>query len=319
MPARRTWLAGSVACGALAARGGAVRAQALTAIRLGTTIADDLTPVEFAVRNGAYRRAGLDVQIMPATNGSVIAAGVLGGGFDAGKSSLVALMSAHLRGLPVTVLAPAAIYDPKAPFSELAVAADSTAKSGRDLNGKLIGVSALNDLNSVATQAWVDANGGDSSTLKFVEIPNSAIGVAVAEHRIEAAGMQQPWLAQGIEAGQVRVLGLQMDAIGPGFWLSAWFTTTDFAAKHPDAVRAFVRVTLETATYTNAHHAETAPLVAEFSKIPLPVVQKMVRTTMGTVVNAAGVQPLIDIAVKYKLIRRAFPASEILYREPPAR
>ena len=128
--------------------------------------------------------------------------------------------------------------------------------------------------------------------------------------------MQQPWLAQGIEAGQVRVLGLQMDAFGPGFWLSAWFTTTDFAAKHSEAIRAFVRVTLETATYTNAHRAETAPLVAEFTKIPLAVVQKMGATTMGTTVTTAGVQPLIDVALKYKLIPRGFPASEILYRDP---
>lgn len=313
---RASWLTGGAAFAAAALPSGAAHAQTLTTIRLGTTVADDLTPIEYALRSGAYRRVGLDVTITAASSGAVIAAGVLGGGFDIGKSSLVALMSAHLRGLPVTVLCPAAIYDPKAPFSELAVAADGPVKSARDLNGKLIGVPALNDLNQVAVQAWVDANGGDAGTLRFVEVPNSASGPALAEHRIDAAGMQQPWLAEAVEAGQVRVLGLQMDAIGPGFYLSCWFTTADFAARHVDATHAFVRVTLETAAFANAHHAETAPLLAEVAKIPLAVVQRMPRTTMGTAVGPAGVQPLIDVAAKYKLIPRRFPASELLYRDP---
>jgi NitT/TauT family transport system substrate-binding protein len=309
-------LAGSFSAAAVFGARSAVRAQTLTTIRLGTTIADDLTPVEYARRTGAYRRAGVDVVVMPATNGAVIAAGVLTGAYEAGKSSLVALMSAHLRGLPVTVLCPAAIYDPKAPFSELAVAADSPVKSARDLNGKLIGVPALNDLNQVAVQAWVDANGGDATSLKFVEVPNSASGPAIAEHRIDAAGMQQPWLAEAVEAGQVRILGMHMDAIGPGFYLSCWFTTSDFAARHAEATHAFLRVTLETAGFANAHHPETAVLLAEVAKIPLAVVQKMPRTTMGTSVGPAGVQPLIDVAAKYKLIPRRFPASELLYRDP---
>jgi len=316
---RAAWLGGTLGFAALAGRRDAARAQTLTTIRLGTTIADDLTPIEYALRTGAFRHMGLDVVIVPATNGAVIAAGVLAGGFDVGKSSLVALMSAHLRGLPVTFLCPAAIYDPKAPFSELAVAVDSPAKTGRDLDGKLIGVPALNDLNTVAIEAWVDANGGDASTLKFVELPNSASGPAVAEHRVDAAGMQQPWLAGAMEAGQVRVLGLQMDAVGPGFYISGWFTTTDFAAKNAGAVHAFIRVTLETAAFANAHRAETAPLLAEVAKIPLEVVQKMPRTTMGTTVSPAGVQPLIDVCVKYKLIPRRFPASELIYRDPISR
>lgn len=282
-------------------------------LRLGTTIADDLTPIEYALQTGAFRRAGLDITVTAGTNGTVVATGVLSGAFDVGKASPVALMSAHLRGLPVTILMPAAVYDPKAPFSELAVAVDSPAKTGADLNGKLIGVPALNDLNTVGVEAWVDANGGDSSTLRFVELPNSASGPALAQHRVDAAGMQQPWLAEAVDAGQARVLGLQMSAISPNFYLSVWFTTTDFAAKNAAAIKAFVRTALDAAAYMNGHHAETAPILADVAKIPLAVVQKMPRTAMGTSVNPAALQPLIDVAAKYKLIPRAFPAGEIFY------
>ena len=42
---------------------------------------------------------------------------------------------------------------------------------------KLIGVQSLNDLNQIATDAWVDRHGGDPGTLRFVELPMVA-GVA---------------------------------------------------------------------------------------------------------------------------------------------
>jgi NitT/TauT family transport system substrate-binding protein len=302
--------------GAAASTLATARAQgAPVRVRIGTTLADDIQSVLFAQRSGAYRRAGLDVEMTPGLNGAAITAAVLAGVFDIGKSSLIALMSAHLHGLPVTILAPAAVYDARTPFTELAVAIDSPAKTAKDLNGKIVAVPSLNDLNQVAISAWLDQNGGDSSSVKFVELPNSAEGVAVAEHRVEAAGLNHPWLADALEGGKIRILADDFNAIGNGFYISVWFTTTDYASKHPDVARAFTRVTLETAQFTNAHHADTAAMIAEITKIPLATVQKMPRVAMGTSVRAAAIQPMIDIAFKYKMIPRGFPARELVFEE----
>ena len=49
-----------------------------------------------------------------------------------------------------------------------------------------------------------------------------------------------------------------------------FFANTDWAAKHPDAVKNWVRDTYEAGAYTNTHHAETAPMMSEVTKIPLP-------------------------------------------------
>ena len=60
-----------------------------------------------------------------------------------GKGSAVASFLAHLKNLPLVFVANGAIWNPKVPFNELLVAADSTIKTGADLNGKTIGVPAL--------------------------------------------------------------------------------------------------------------------------------------------------------------------------------
>jgi NitT/TauT family transport system substrate-binding protein len=291
-------------------------AQAPASVKVGSTLADDTVPVVVAQRNGYFARNGLDVQLMPATSGAAVTAAVLSGAYEFGKSSLVALLAAHLRGLPVTIIAADAVNDPRAPYGAICVAPDSAIATGKDFAGKTVAVPSLNDLNSIAISSWIDKHGGDSAAVKFVEIPNSASAIAVAEHRVDAAGIQQPALADAVATGKVKTLGYQYDAISPDFYITVFFTTTDYAAKHPEIVRGFARAIADAAAYQNTHHAETAPLAAELTKIPLPIVEKMTRVVIGTQLRAAEIQPMIDAAVKYKMIPRAFPARELIYSSP---
>jgi len=115
-----------------------------------------------------------------------------------------------------------------------------------------------------------------------------------------------------METGKVKILGHAYSAISNSFLITAWFASGEWAAKHPDIVKTFARVTNEAGVYTNAHHAETAAMVAELLKFPLPLVEKMSRAVAGTSLNLSEIQPLIDVAVKYSVIPRAFPAKELL-------
>jgi NitT/TauT family transport system substrate-binding protein len=301
---------------ALLLAGSASAQTSPAAVHVGSTLADDTVPIVVGQRNGIFARNGLDVQLMPATSGAAVTAAVLSGSYEFGKSSLVALLAAHLRGLPVTIIAADAVNDPRSPYGGLCVAVDSPIQSGKDFAGKTLAVPSLNDLNQIAISSWIDKHGGDSSTVKFVEVPNSAAAVAVAEHRIDGAGIQQPALADAVATGKVKVLGNDYDAISNDFYITVFFTTTDFAAKHPEAVRSFARSISEAAAYQNSHHGETAPLAAELTKIPLPIVEKMTRVVIGTQLKASEIQPMIDAAVKYKMIPRGFPARELIYASP---
>ncbi len=70
-------------------------------------------------------------------------------------------------------------------------------------------------------------------------------------------------------------------------------------------------MTYEAAAYTNAHPALTAPMMAEVTKVPLEVMRKISRAPGATTSDPAMLQPVIDVAVKYKMLPRAFPAREV--------
>ena len=293
----------------------AVEAQSpapLVTLHLAATPDDDVGPVLYAQSAGLFARAGLTVVLDRAPSGTVAISGVLAGSYDIVKSSLVNLMSAHVKGIPLTLIAPAGMYDDATPFAQLLVARDSTIHTAKDLEGKLLAVPGLHDIGQVADSAWVEQHGGDVKSLHFIEFPMSASPAALDEHRFDAVTIVGPAMDAAMATGKYRALGPSFSAIAPHFLFSGWIATQDWVAKHPDVARRFVRVLADASAYGNVHHAEIEPLLAAFTGIPLDVLRKMTRGVYGTVLAPADVQPLIAAAVKYQMIDASFPAQELM-------
>jgi NitT/TauT family transport system substrate-binding protein len=285
----------------------------VTTLRLSSSPVDDVMPVLFAEQAGSFRRAGLDVQLTRGASGAAIAAAVVGGDVDVGKSSVPSIMQAHVKGLPLVFVAPAGVYQPNSPDGALVVLAGSHLRSARDLNGKLVGVPALNDLNVLATKAWSDKNGGDSSTIQFVEIPANAQTPALEAGRIDAAALVNPYLSQSLAGGRMRLFAKFYDAIAKDFAFSGWFATRDFIDRHRAAITSFQNVIATTGAYTNAHKNETVALLSKWSGIPLEDAARLPRQSNGIRFLPGQLQAVIDQAAKYKFIPATFDAREIIF------
>jgi NitT/TauT family transport system substrate-binding protein len=273
---------------------------------------DGVTAVVYAKHAGLFERAGLDVQLQTQSNGAAVAAGVASGNFDIGNSSVTSILLAHEKGLPFSLIAPAGIYNNvKDPFSGAIALKDSPIRLDADANGQVLGVVSLNGLGQESFCAWVDAHGGDWTSVKFVELPYAASGEALKQHRVIAAESVTPALTNFLDSGEYRFIPVY-GAIAPAFLMSTWFTTRDYSARNPDVVRRFSRVVAEAATYANAHHAETAPLMADFTKIPLSNMQHMARAIGGVTLSPTLIQPAIAAAAKYGTLKKPFPAQELI-------
>ena len=123
----------------------------------------------------------------------------------------------------------------------LVVGPNSPIRVGKDLNGKTIAGTAVTSVDTIAAYSWIDAHGGDSSTVKFVELPQGAMGDAVASGRIEAATISEPALGDALAAGKVRNLGYAYGAIAKRVMISGIFSTEEWANKHADAYEKFAR------------------------------------------------------------------------------
>jgi NitT/TauT family transport system substrate-binding protein len=266
----------------------------------------------YAQEAGLFRKGGLDVTLTPSTSGSAIVSAVLGGSVDVGKSSLTALITAYSKGIPIALVAPGALYNPDTPVTGTIVRFDSPLRNPRELNGKTVSVQSLRGSLQLATMAWVDNNGGDSSTIKFLELGASAGLIALASGRVDAVTLANPYLTQAVAEKKARVLGWSSEAIAKHFLLTAYFTTKAFASANADAVAHFAQAMAASATYLNTHQAETVGLVARFTGALPEVVKSIPRETFATALEARDVQPYIDASLKYKYIPEHIDASALI-------
>ena len=299
--------------GALATLATSAEAAGRTAIQVGSALEDDAGVVIYANAAGIFPRLGLDVNVVKIASGSAGAAAVAGGTLDFAKGSVVAAVTAHARGIPFVIVAPSTLYTADHPVSGLLVRIDSTIRTGSDLNGKTIGVASLIDSRILAIKAWVDRNGGDAQTLKFVEIPSATVAAAIDAGRIDATAASDPTLFNALSSGRVRSIGEPNAAVAKRFVITAWFTTRDYAVRNPDVVRRF-RSGLQTAAiYANAHPREMAAYIAPFTGIDEAKLRQRTRAQLATSLGPADIQPVIDVAAKYRFIDKSFPASEMLF------
>ena len=74
----------------------------------------------------------------------------------------------------------------------------------------------------------------------------------------------------------------------------------------------FARAVAESSTYTNAHPAETVDMVSKFTNVAPADIASMTRVTCGTKLDPTQIQPLVDLAVKYKIIPVSFDARNLI-------
>jgi NitT/TauT family transport system substrate-binding protein len=307
---RRSILAGTAA--AFFTPSAVLAQTALPHLNIAGVPEDSITPALYAASAGLFKRYGISASIVGERSGSAIASGVLGGAFDIGKTGLVGLIVARAKNIPFVLVGAGGVSTSTAPIVGLLVKADSPIKTAADLNGKTVAVSALSDIFSLATQAWMDQNGGKAETIKQLEFPVSAVPEALISGRVDAGAVIEPVLQRALQDGRLRVLANAFDAIAPRFLYSGWFATADWTGRHQVEALAFNRAMRDASLYANSHRPQTVDALSQFTAVPAAIISKMTRVDYGAVLDPKLIQPVIDACAKYKFITASFDARELI-------
>ena len=194
----------------------------------------------------------------------------------------------------------------------LCIASDAPIASAKDLNGKTIGATALEDSNTLHVRAWVDQNGGDSTSLQFVELPFSAMAAALSRGTVAAAPIAEPALTPALRAGQVRIFAHTLDVYGRDYLIGGWMARTDWVSGNAAAVRKFAAATYATARWANSHPNETAPYLAKYAKLDLATVLATKRSRCAESWSPRLIQPALDVGYRYGLFRHRLAAADLL-------
>lgn len=288
------------------------RAQTPAKIHTGATPVGDIVIILAAQQAGIFQKYGLDADVQKMNSSAATVAAVVGGSLDIGKSTLFGLIVAHSKGIPIVLVTASALYLTTHPDAALVVAQGSSIKTPADLNGKIVASASLGDLFTTVNSAWIDANGGDSRTVKYLELPGSATADAIAAGRVDAGTLAEPILSDAVRSGRCRVIGYPEDVLGKQSIATAWFCTEEYAAKNAAALKAFRRACDESVAYIGTHQPEAIALSAKFSGIDPKNIRLPQLGRSADLRDTRLSQSTIDIAAKYKAIAKLFSIKDMI-------
>ena len=310
-PSRRQFVGSLAAIAASSTLALPAFAQTATDVVIGTIAAPDMGALLYSRGQGLFTKSGINADIQLMQNGGAILAAMVGGSVQIGYGNSYTMIQAYQRGIPLRLIAPGSLYQSSVPTIKLLAAADTTIASPKDLAGKTIGTTLVNDITGLSLVAWLTREGVDPSGVKFLEMPPNLMVAALQQKRVDAILIFEPFLTAALAAG-AKTIGLPFDAIGSSFLASVWFAVNPWLNAHQKIAKDFNSIMARSGAYANTHYNEMIPLLADFSKIPVAVLTNMKPSLTPPNLTPAMLQPVIDAALKFQRIPTAVKAQDMI-------
>jgi len=273
----------------------------------------DCAPIYLGKAKGFFAKQNIDVDLSTQGGGAAIIPGVLSGQLQFGFSNVPSLLIAQNKGLKFVGIAPGVSSTGIAgnDFCAILVPGDSPIKTAKDLTGKTVAVNNLNNIGEVAVRAGVKVAGGDPKTLKYIEVPFPDMPAALADHRIEAGWMVEPFVTIARSRGD-KVVDWPFVAIAPKAMIAVYFASVQYANANPDMVKRFKAAITESLAYANSHSDEVRQIIPTYTRISPEIAGKIVLPIWPPEFNRASAQAMADDALENGLINKKADVAALL-------
>jgi NitT/TauT family transport system substrate-binding protein len=273
-------------------------------------------PVYIAQEKGYYKEGNIAVDAVFTKGGGENVQAVVSGDAQIGLSTgFFAVLGAFAKGAPIKVAA----AEITGMDSFWYAPANSPIRKMEDLAGKKVAFSRAGSSTHMAVLAISDQI--KAKGLKPVEavslggVPESYTGVRTGQ--ADAGWSVAPFMLDRIEKGELRVVvkGSEVEALN-NITARVHFVNTAFAAKQPDAVRAFFRAHQKAVEFMMDHKEETTKIWIRKAELKFP--ESAVLKTWDFYSKPAlamkpirGVQTTMDDAVRLKFIQQPLSKAEL--------
>jgi ABC-type nitrate/sulfonate/bicarbonate transport system substrate-binding protein len=175
-------------------------------IKVGSTVSSDVSAAALclAIKNGAFKKAGLDVEIKSFVQSNQKYDAFKAGGLDLDiNMGAINAAQLHSSGVPMLVLravTPADIW-------AVVVRKDSTLSKPSDFRGKKFGVVSLSGTNYGTTFLSFKAEGVDfMREVKVSTLPPAALITALEKGEVDGATIYEPYLTTALKTGRIKTL-----------------------------------------------------------------------------------------------------------------
>jgi NitT/TauT family transport system substrate-binding protein len=292
-------------CGGGSNGGGGESGKSAT-ITVGVIPIADVAPLYVGIKQGFFKQEKLTIKPKLAEGGAAIVPAVLSGDDQIGFSNVTSLLIASSKTLPVQIIAQGVVGGPKPTAKDawdgMLVKKDSPIKSAKDLEGKTVGVNNLNNVGPLTINRTLEKAGVDYKKVKYTEVPFPEMNAAVGGGRLDAGWMVEPFVSQGLAAGERPIL-YPFEAI-PNLTVATYFSSKQYIQKNGDVIDRFVRAINKSLEYSQKHPEAVRKVVPTYTKIPPKVAQKMHLPQWKSDLGMPTIEETSKLAQKYGFMKK---------------
>ena len=250
-----------------------------------------------------FEKHGLDVDVTPTANGSLISASLVADAAQIGTLTPSILLQADEQGLDIVAVAGMSTYPTNSPAAIMA-RTGSGIKTAQDLIGRKVGVPGLGGALDVLGRNWVKTSGADYHKVNWVEVQFPQMIDGLKAGLVDAVVTAEPFNTRikSIDAGYFLA-----EAEGPkGTMTLIYAATRAWTKKNPEALKEF-RAAIEDA-YAFARNPANAESVkesiAKYTKLPPAAMASIVvPNTLEAKVTGASLAFWVDVARDQGMIK----------------
>lgn len=255
-----------------------------------------------AIEEGIFADHGIEVEVVPAQGGALAIPALLAEDIQFAIGQPFGPFRADQQDLGVTIIGNYA--DSIATGQDVngvVSAAESGIERPADLTNKRVAVNSLGAAGDATIMQAVLDDGGDPSTIEFVEVGFPDAPAQLEQGNIDAAWVPDPFMSMVVGGGGNLVMHPYQETV-PGLTVLTTITSQHYMDYEPDMVAAFSAAMDEALTWADANEEAVRAAIATNLEIPEEAAAGITLPTFTFEIKVADLEALANIAVNFEML-----------------
>lgn len=282
-------------------------------VAIATSANPEVAAAYVGVEEGLFSKNGMDAEIKITTLNPIIPASLVSNSVQIGAPTPTVFMQAVESGLDLVIIAGVSVVTPGLKSVAVAVRPDSPIATAKDFIGKTVGVPGLNAILHVTLQLWLDKNGVDPKSVRFVEGALPVLGDLLKQGQADAVVLVDPFLTRSVQGNTAKVVAYFLPEVAAGQQTMYYATTREWAEKNPKKVAAFRQGLTEASAFIKANPDKTRDDTGKYFKVPPAVLKTLAMPETAPVVTPQQVDYWNDLMPKLGMLKTRIDPKKVIW------
>lgn len=295
---------------------GSVGGLEKTNLRIAAVPAMDSAGLYIAQQRGFFAQEGLHVTILPAISSADVIKQQLQGQWDitAGAYPSYILADEQNKKANLKVLVAGSTMAPN--VQEVVVPAGSHITKMSQLVGKTITLNALNNIGQLLVTSMLNDSAVPNAKVHFNVQSFPAMGPLLAQHKLTAAWLPEPFISEYEEKYGVEPLADANQGAAENLPIEGYVVTQSWLNKYPHTAEAF-KIAMEKAQAVAASNLNAVQkAMTSFAGVPQLSASVLPSPGFPTDTQAGPLQRVVTLMVNFGLMNQGYNAQNLIAKIP---